>query len=60
MGKGIGMGGWGLALAALAACVRAAPTDIDLSARVEPSNVLVGEPIRYVITVTRPARARAS
>jgi hypothetical protein len=26
---------------------------------VEPSEILVGEPIRYVITVTRPARARA-
>jgi hypothetical protein len=37
----------------------AAPADVDLSARVEPSEILVGEPIRYVITVTRPASMRA-
>jgi hypothetical protein len=48
-----------LGVAAMFAPVHAAPAEVELSARVEPSEILVGEPIRYVITVTRPARARA-
>jgi hypothetical protein len=46
-------------LGAATALVHAAPGDVDLSARVEPSQILVGEPIRYLITVTRPVRMRA-
>jgi hypothetical protein len=53
------MGRWMAALAVGISLIHATPGDIELSARVEPSEILVGEPISYVITVTRPARMRA-
>ncbi len=48
-----------VAMTALLACSAFAAADISLSAHVEPSEVVVGEPLRYVVTVTHPVEARA-
>jgi hypothetical protein len=50
-----GLALFGASAIAASVAVPASPADIDLSARVEPSSILVGDPVRYILTVTRPA-----
>ncbi len=46
------------ALAALYGSAAFAAIPVDLSARVSPTTITVGDPVRYEITVTHPAGAR--
>ncbi len=49
---------WGALLVALTTTTAATAADVEVTARITPTEITVGDPVRYEITVTHPPGAR--